>query len=118
MNGDADIFSSLGAIEQFTRSLNSLASDNACQHCHQNDQWHSHGYVYKQQAIDQRSAIGKRMICSNRYGKGGCGHTRQLYLSDMIPHKHHRLCVVVAFIVALLQGHSVTDAYRQALGRG
>lgn len=92
-------------------------SDNACQHCAQNDQWCSHGYVYKQETIEQRTAIGKRILCSNRDGKTGCGRTRQLYLASVIPHKHYRLAVVLAFISALLKGGSVTDAYRAAVGQ-
>lgn len=73
--------------------------------------------MYKQESIHQRTPIGKRILCSNRYGKRGCGRTRQLYLSSVIPHKHYGLAVVLAFITALLKGRSVTDAYREAVGR-
>ena len=41
-------FSSLSELEHFTHRLKTLPKDNACEHCARNDQWVSHGYVYKQ----------------------------------------------------------------------
>lgn len=54
-------------------------------------------------------------MCSNRYGKRGCGHTRQLYLADVIPKRQYPLSVVIAFIKALLAGMLVEQAYLKAI---
>lgn len=60
--------------------------------------------------------IGKRIVCSNRYGHKGCGRTRQLYLKDVIPRLHYRLFVFITFIEALLAGDLVDKAYLKAIG--
>lgn len=116
VNFYAQIFSSRSALEQFTFSLNSLSSDNACTHCGKNDQWVSHGYIFKASPGHHDPIAGKRILCSNRYGRSGCGRTRQLYLDDVIPHRQYRLSVVTAFIQALLGGIQVEQAYRDAIG--
>lgn len=103
-------------MDQFTFSLDSpLSPDNACPHCGKNDQWVSHGYVYKGACSDAAKVVGKRIICANRYGKRGCGHTRQLYLADVIPKHHYRLSAVLAFIKAMLGGMLVEQAYLKAI---
>ena len=76
----------------------------------------SHGYVRKKGTQGQAQLTGKRILCSNRYGRSGCGRTRQLYLADIIPRRQYRLSVVVAFVLALLSGGSVEHAYQQATG--
>lgn len=60
---------------------------------------------------------GKRIICCNRYGKSGCGHTRQLYLQNIIPNRQYTLTVVIAFIKALLDGVHIEEAYIQSTGK-
>lgn len=109
-------FSSIASLEHFTRSLGAITPANACEHCSQNDQWVSHGYVYRQQTMAQRHAVGKRILCSQRYGKSGCGRTRQLYLGNIIPRRHHGMHVLAAFVLLLCKGLSVTQAYRDARG--
>ena len=108
-------FSSLPSLESFSRSLNTLPQGDTCQHCLKNDQWVSHGYVYKRGASDSNEVTGKRILCSARYGKTGCGHTRRLYLDRCIPHCHYPLNVVVAFIWQLIRGLSVENAYLKAV---
>jgi len=103
-------------LDHFSFSLDSLSSDNACTHCGKNDQWVSHGYVYKKQSDTNRQVTGKRILCCNRYGRSGCGRTRQLYLAEVIPGRQYRLSVVVAFIQALLTGVQPEQAYRDAIG--
>lgn len=107
-------FSSMASIEHFTHSLGTITPDNACEHCSQNDQWVSHGYVYRQQTMAQRHAVGKRILCSQRYGKEGCGRTRQLYFANIIPKRHYCMQTLAAFILLLCKGLSVTQAYRDA----
>ncbi|MEM7421696.1 MAG: hypothetical protein AAF364_18540 [Pseudomonadota bacterium] len=109
-------FSSLQELERFTHSLQSLPKDNTCEHCNRNDQWVSHGYVYKQRSLDKRGIAGKRIVCARRFGKLGCGRTRQLYLNNIVPKRHYLLSVILTFIAELIRGKSVQPAYHQALG--
>ena len=108
-------FSSLQSLESFTRSLVSLSDNATCVSCYQS-QWVSHGYLYKQTSSTRQDIIGKRILCSNRYGKQGCGRTRSLYLAWIIPGYHYSLNVLLAFISSLLKGSTVTHAYQQAVG--
>lgn len=107
-------FSSMASLEHFTHSLGMITPDNACQHCSQNDQWVSHGYVYRQQTMAERHAVGKRILCSQRYGKDGCGRTRQLYFANIIPSRRHCMQTLAAFILLLCKGLTVTQAYQDA----
>ncbi|MEW4368047.1 hypothetical protein, partial [Aliikangiella maris] len=54
------------------------------------------GYVYKQRDYRQRDIVGKQMICSQRYGRSGCGRTRQLYLQQVVPGRHYLLTTLLA----------------------
>lgn len=107
-------FSSMASLEHFTHSLGTITPDNACESCSQNDQWVSHGYVYRQQTMAQRHAVGKRILCSQRHGKDGCGRTRQLYLGDIIPKRRHCMHTLATFVFLLCKGLTVTQAYREA----
>lgn len=107
-------FSSMASLEHFTHSLGTITPDNACEHCSQNDQWVSHGYVYRQQTMAQRHAVGKRILCSQRHGKDGCGRTRQLYLGNIIPKRRHCIQTLATFVLLLCKGLTVTQAYRDA----
>ncbi len=107
-------FSSRFELEHYTHYLQVLPDDHACQYCEQNDHWVSHGYVYKQCSIDQREVVGKRILCSNRFQHLGCGRTRQLYLHDALPGRRYSLHALVAFILNLLNGLSVSRAYQCA----
>lgn len=108
-------FSTLPQLESFTR-LKTLPKGNACQHCRKNDQWISHGYVYKQHSSQHRVIVGKRMLCGRRSTQRGCGRTRQLYLDQYVPQRHYSLSVLIAFVKGLLAGRSVQQAYCRALG--
>jgi len=105
-------FSSLCELDRFTHSLDSLTLDDRCQHCFQTDQWVSHGYLYKQSG----EVVGKRILCAQRYGKQGCGRTRQLYLQHAIPQRRYTLSKLLTFIIALIKGATVEQAYYQAIG--
>lgn len=108
-------FSSIESLDTFTYSLPcSLSSKDACQHCKKNNQWVSHGYTYKKAPHHQRIS-GKRIVCSNRYGKSGCGRTRQLYLADVIPRRRYTLSVIITFIRALLANNTVEGSYLLAI---
>jgi len=104
-------FSSLCHLDHFSLSLDSMSKQH-CSHCNQNDQWISHGYVYRQSG----EKVGKRILCAKRYGKRGCGRTRQLYLQHVIPQRRYSLSKLVAFVCALIRGLTVERAYIEAVG--
>lgn len=108
-------FSSLQTLESYTHSLNSLPKEDACQYCLRNDQWVSHGYVYKRCTSQGIILAGKRIICSSRYQRRGCGRTRQLYLEHCIPGRRYTVNTAIMFIRLLLNGVWLEDAYREAL---
>lgn len=104
---------SLHAMQQQTTQL----SHEQCNHCRQSQQLISHGFVYKKQAVAApQQAIGKRVFCSNRGGHTGCGRTMRLYLDTRVRYLHYAGCCVVAFVLLLMRGLSVQQAYRQASG--
>lgn len=111
-------FHSIDQIHQFTLSLRWNQYRLQCQHCHQHDQWVSHGFIYKQLSIDRGEPVGKRIVCSNRYGRSGCGHTFRFYCSHRVPRLHYSVSVCIRFLIALLLDrlHSVHSAYCQVTG--
>lgn len=110
-------FDSFSSINLFTLSLDHHQDKTQCAHCLKNNQFISHGIIYKQSSMTERKPSGKRIICSNRYGRSGCGRTTQLYVSNRIPRLHYDASVVFVFISHLLAKDCVTQAYQQATGQ-
>lgn len=105
-------FHNLPAIQQQTRQL-----DHAqCKHCKQTHQLISHGFVRKKRVSAEPEAVGKRVFCSNRHQRTGCGRTMQLYVDATIRYLHHAGQRVVAFMQALTAGNTIHDAYQHATG--
>jgi hypothetical protein len=105
-------FPSLAAIEQHTLELDA----EPCRHCRQTRQLVSHGYVRKKQRHAEPARVGKRVFCSNRHRKTGCGRTMQLYLETTIRRLHHSAERVTAFLLALIAHMTIRDAWRHATG--
>lgn len=104
-------YASLHALEQQTRSL----FNEQCPHCKQSQQLISHGFVYKKRSLAQSNQpVGKRVFCSNRDGHTGCGRTMRLYLDTQVRYLHYLGGCVVIFVLALLKGGTMRQAYRQA----
>ena len=106
-------FKDLHAIEQFTSTLKSTPSLQ-CHFCSKNEHFISHGFIYKQHSIACREAVGKRIVCCNRYGHQGCGRTYQLDISRKLPKRRYSNAILFVFISLLLIGQSVCSAYAQA----
>lgn len=108
-------FESLAAIERFTNNLRCLTSVR-CPQCHQIDQFVSHGYLYQYQHLEfnSRSVKGKRIICSNRYGRSGCGRTLKLFIANVISCLTYNTVIVATFLIAWINGESIQKAYQQA----
>jgi hypothetical protein len=104
-------FPSLDAIHQQTTQL----ACEPCMHCGQAHQLVSHGFIRKKQPGGQDpQPVGKRVFCSNRHRHTGCGRTTQLYLDSTLRHRHYAGNVVWIFVLLLLGGASITQAYTQA----
>lgn len=105
-------YPSLEAIEQRTMQLDVAR----CPHCKQTHHLVSHGYIRKKQIGAAPQAVGKRVFCSNRHQRSGCGRTMQLYLDATVRYLHHAGCAVVAFALSLIAGMTIQHAYQQATG--
>jgi transposase-like protein len=105
-------YPSLQAIEQRTMQLDTAR----CPHCGQSHQLVSHGFIRKKQVQAEQQVVGKRVLCSNRYHRTGCGRTMQLYLDTTVRYLHHTGNAVVAFVLSLMAGMSIQAAYHHATG--
>lgn len=105
-------YPSLHIIEQQTRQLD----NEPCLHCRQTHQLVSHGFIHKKRVGADPEAIGKRVFCSNRNRHTGCGRTMQLYLDSTVRYLHYAGSQVVAFVLALMAGMTVQQAYCQTTG--
>jgi hypothetical protein len=102
------------SINQFTLSLDYHQNDVECSHCLKSDQFVSHGIIYKQHSISYSEKVGKRIFCSNRYGRNGCGKTFQLYIASKIPHLRYGAAELFVFIASLLANLTITESYQKA----
>jgi hypothetical protein len=106
-------YPSLHAIEQQTMQLEHAQ----CAHCKQTQQLVSHGFIRKKQRGGaDLAAVGKRVFCSNRNSRKGCGRTMQLYLDSTVRYLHHAGSRVVALVLSLIAGMTIEQAYHQAIG--
>lgn len=90
--------------------------EERCLHCQQTHQQVSHGFVYKKQVRGEPYPVGKRIFCSNRRRRTGCGRTTQLYVASVIRYLHYAGTVIIAFALAMMKGLSIVTAYHQATG--
>ncbi|VAW82589.1 hypothetical protein MNBD_GAMMA13-290 [hydrothermal vent metagenome] len=107
-------FDDLDTLHKFTLSLDSRPDLIPCRHCSKQDQWVSHGFVYKKQYQGERRTVGKHIFCSNRHGRSGCGRTLRLYLSTELAFLHYTTVHLTAFLFAFLGGRTTQHAYRAA----
>ena len=110
-------FSCLVQLHQFTLNLSFHSQGTQCSKCLKFNQFTSHGYFYKNKSQGQPLTCGKRIFCSNRNGRSGCGATFRLYLSHTIPNFTVSASVISIFILALFQGFSIQNAYFKATKR-
>jgi hypothetical protein len=108
-------YDTLDALHQFTFSLDQHAL--TCTSCSARGQFVSHGFCYKQQNSAATTTAGKRILCSQRSGRTGCGRTVQLYVASEVPKLRYGSTQLFAFITALLANLSITAAYCKAVGK-
>jgi hypothetical protein len=107
-------FPDLETLHRFTLELDRHQEALICQHCARRSQLVSHGFVYRKQHNCEKQPVAKRIFCSNRHGKTGCGRTRQLYLDHIIPRLSHTAEHLFVFLSLLMAGLSIASAYCKA----
>ena len=105
------------SLDAFTLSLDGLGETIRCAHCHRCNQMISHGFIYRQHTSVEKEPVGKRVFCSNRYGRSGCGRTHQLYVAHRFPFLRYGAAALLIFLCSLLMGRSLEDAYEAATGQ-
>ena len=109
-------FDSMDEIERFSSELRYQSSSLTCKQCSSQRDFVSHGYVYRQLSINNRIKVGKRIICSNRFGRNGCGFSFRCLLNTRIPRLKYSAIEVFTFILMLLSKLSVKNSYQKATG--
>ena len=110
-------FNNINALDQFTHELDHHQESLTCQHCGDQGHFVPHGFVYKNQHIDhshEKEPVGKRILCSNRYGRAGCGRTLRLYLADCVPALSRTAFHISLFFLGLITGKPIQSAYTDA----
>lgn len=107
-------FDHLDTLHRFTMTLDCQPDSIQCWNCSKQGQFVSHGFVYKQQHQGQLRIVGKRIFCSDRNGRSGCGRTLRLYLATELAFLHYSAAVMALFLRALLDGSTIQEAYRAA----
>lgn len=105
------------SLDAFTLSLAGLGEKIQCNHCQQYGQMVSHGFIYHQHASAEKVPVGKRLFCSNRHGRSGCGRTHQLYVAHRFPYLRYGAAQLLIFLTSLLIGSHLEDAYEAATGQ-
>ncbi len=109
-------FTDIESIDSFSLSLDYHQDVLHCAHCSRNDQFVSHGFVYKQRSQKVRQKVGKRLFCSNRDGRSGCGRTYRLYVAEALPCLQYGATHLFVFLLALISHATVQQAYEKATG--
>lgn len=107
-------FVDFDAIDWFTLNLDYHQDVLQCPHCSKREQLVSHGWIYKQRSGDEREAVGKRIFCSNRNQRSGCGRTVQFYVAHRVPAMKYDAAHMFVFVLYLLLGLAVGTAYCMA----
>ena len=104
-------FKDLNTLHRFTLQLDLHRDVLKCKKCLKQDQFVSHGFIYK---TNEDEKAGKRVICSNRYGRSGCGATFRLYLDSKFPTFQYTAYHLTIFFVSLMKGLKIQKAYQKA----
>lgn len=108
-------FDSIELLHHYSLEVGRSIQDVVCQVCRSSRAWVSHGFVYKKARGGEKEQVGKRVLCSNRGQRQGCGHTERLYVSERTPRLHYSVTCVFVFMSALVS-MSIAQAYFKATG--
>ena len=110
-------FDNIEHLDQFTHGLDHHFESITCWHCLKQNQLVPHCFVYKNQHLNNyldKEPVGKRLLCSNRYGRTGGGRTIRFYLADNIPTLSRTATSIALFFLALISGKPIQTAYQEA----
>lgn len=108
-------FENISTLHRYSLELGQGAQMYSCTHCSESDQWVSHGFVYKKDYGGESIVVGKRVLCSNKGSRRGCGRTIRLYLASRIPRLHYSITTVFAFIRTMMR-NSIEKSYQCTTG--
>jgi hypothetical protein len=60
----------------------------------------------------ERVTRGRRLLCSNRHRRGGCGRTTSVFVASVVPRRIVRAGTIFAFFVARALGVPAARAWR------
>jgi hypothetical protein len=106
-------FDSMETLHQFTLQINLYPSSLKCPCCSRDEFLMSHGFTHKIRH-DKKHRSGKRIFCSNRYGRSGCGGTFSLTHSANIPGHRYLSIHITVFLTCLIASAAITKAYKIA----
>jgi hypothetical protein len=109
-------FATIDELHLVTLQLELYHDKLSCPHCQAFGQFVSHGFVYKYLSASEVSVVGKRLFCSNRSNHSGCGKTIRLYVSKRVPKISYHAANVTLFVMSLIAGMSIKNAYHKATG--
>lgn len=102
-------------LDNLCRFLSQINQEK-CPTCQNTNLLVPHSWVYKYSSSHQRHIVGKRLWCSPRYQRGGCGASHRLYLRFALPGLCYLAAQLTIFVTAFLTTRSVPKAYQQATG--
>ena len=105
-------FDDLDALSRYTTNLDSMSL--LCDDCQCFGQFVSHGFFYRHLSSQQITVAGKRVMCSSRGHRSGCGRTIRLYLAAQVPRLHYCAATLSIFICLVVAGRPIATAYQQA----
>lgn len=84
-----------------------------CSHCGKVGMLIFHGYIYR--LSDYKSPIvkGRRIFCSNRNRRSGCGRTLTVYFCEYIKQRFISAELFWYFLQSILSGLSIEKAYEE-----
>lgn len=82
-----------------------------CPHCHTTGSLNAHGFLRGYGLGSTRTIRGKRIYCSNRGRRKGCGRTHSLFLPSFIPTFSTLAILLWNFLFLVLSGKSRRQAF-------
>jgi hypothetical protein len=101
--------------EEDLRQFCLTRKQQACPHCRKTGTLNLHGHLrgYSEQGGDTLALRGRRLFCSNRHRRPGCGRTVGLWLSGVLRNCILSLHTLWLFLTGILAGRSRADAFRR-----
>jgi len=101
--------------EEFNRFYLKLKF-SSCPYCHVSGYLILHGYLYgySEQSDFEKIRRGRRIFCSNRNRKSGCGKTYSILIAGFIKNFMITAVTVWSFLDQWMRGMSLSEAFRRS----